>query len=273
MWDVVSHRGTNLDRLTVATSKGLTMATVQSVVRAFSVLEVLSTGPAGVSDISAKTELPKSTVSRLLSTLERIGAVDRMMEGTNYRLGSGLIEILGTSGAPRTLGRSVMPHLEHLAAKFGEAAGLAVPDGYAVQYVTQVESPDPIQVRDYSGLSLPMHVGPSGLAIMSRWPLELIQHYLVRPLEAFTKSTVINPRDIIKRLKQFRTDGFGWVHEEFAEGINSVAAPLLDETGAPIGAIHIHGPSYRFPGAADPRLIGTAVSNEARRYRLRVGTP
>ncbi len=246
------------------------MATVQSVVRAFSVLEVLSAGPAGVSDISAQTDLPKSTVSRLLSTLERIGAVDRLTEGTNYRLGSGLIEILGTSGAPKTLGRSVQPHLEQLAVKSGEAAGLAVPDSYSVQYVTQVESPEPVQVRDYSGLSLPMHVGPSGLAIMSRWPLELLQHYLVRPLEAFTKHTVTDPVQIVERLKAFRAAGYGWVYEEFAEGINSVAAPLLDRRGAPIGAIHIHGPAFRFPGERDPAEIGALLIEEVRRYTLRV---
>jgi DNA-binding IclR family transcriptional regulator len=246
------------------------MATVQSVVRAFSVLEALSTGPAGVSEISAQTELPKSTVSRLLSTLERIGAVDRLTEGTHYRLGSGLIEILGTSGAPKTLGRSVQPHLEQLAVKSGEAAGLAVPDSYSVQYVTQVEGPDPVQVRDYSGLSLPMHVGPSGLVIMSRWPLELLQHYLVRPLEAFTPNTVTNPVEIIERLKVFKAAGYGWVYEEFAEGINSVAAPLLDRRGSPIGAIHIHGPAFRFPGKRDPAEIGALLVEEIRKYSLRV---
>lgn len=246
------------------------MATVQSVVRAFSILEALSTGPAGVSEIGAQTDLPKSTVSRLLSTLEHIGAVDRLMEGTNYRLGSGLIEILGTSGAPKTLGRSVQPHLEQLAIKSGEAAGLAVPDSYSVQYVTQVESPDPVQVRDYSGLSLPMHVGPSGLVIMSRWPLELLQHYLVRPLEAFTRHTVIDPVAIIERLEMFRAAGYGWIYEEFAEGINSVAAPLLDRRGSPIGAIHIHGPAFRFPGTRDPAEIGALLVEEVRRYSLRV---
>lgn len=243
---------------------------VQSVVRAFSVLEVLSGGPAGVSDISTETGLPKSTVSRLVSTLEEIGAVAKSIEGTQYRLGSGLVDLLGTVGAPKTLARSVQPHLESLASKTGEAAGLAVPDSYSVQYVTQVESPDPVQVRDYSGLSLPMHVGPSGLVMMSRWPLELLQHYLMRPLEAFTKHTVTSPAEILERLDHFRQAGYGWIYEEFAEGINSVAAPLLDHRGTPIGAIHIHGPAFRFPGSVSPDEIGELVVEEIRRYMIRV---
>lgn len=246
------------------------MAHVQSVVRAFSVLEILSSGPAGVSDISTETGLPKSTVSRLVSTLEEIGAVDRSVEGTQYRLGSGLVDLLGTTGAPKTLARSVQPHLEVLASKTGEAVGLAVPDSYSVQYVTQVESPDPVQVRDYSGLSLPMHVGPSGLVMMSRWPLELLQHYLMRPLEAFTQHTMTNPSEIIERLDRFRQEGYGWVYEEFAEGINSVAAPLLDQRGTPIGAIHIHGPAFRFPGSVKPDEIGELLVEETRRYTIRV---
>ena len=248
------------------------MADVQSVIRAFSVLEVLSRGPAGVSDISNRTDLPKSTVSRLLATLETIGAVDRSPEGTHYRIGSGLVDILGTTGAPKTLARSVHPHLEILAVKTGEATGLAVPDSYSVQYVTQVESPTPVQVRDYSGLSLPMHVGPSGLVMMSRWPLDLIQHYLMRPLEAFTRHTITTPAAILERLGRFREAGYGWVYEEFAEGINSVAAPLLDEHDAPMGAIHIHGPAFRFPGTADPDDIGRLLLEETRRYGLRVAS-
>lgn len=245
------------------------MASVQSVVRAFTVLDTLSGGPAGVSEISAQTMLPKSTVSRLLSTLETVGAVERTPEGTSYQLGAGLVAIAGTNNAPETLGRSIQPHLEHLAGELGEAAGLSVPDSYSVQYVTQAESPDPVQVRDYSGLALPMHVGPSGLVIMSRWPLEVVQHYLMRPLEAFTAKTLTDPVAIIDRLKRFRSDGFGWIYEEFAEGINSVATPIIDVRGTPIGAIHVHGPSYRFPGKTDPRAIAAVLKDEVRRFTLR----
>lgn len=245
------------------------MTTVQSVVRAFSVLQALTAGPSGVSEISASTELPKSTVSRLLATLEDVGAVERSSEGMLYRLGSGLSDITGTVHAPRNLGRAVLPHLETLSKRLGEASGLSVPDSYSVQYVRQVESPDPVQVRDYSGLSLPMHVGPSGLVMMAQWPRENIQHYLMRPLEAFTAKTVTDPAAITRRLDRFRIDGYAWVYEEFAEGINSVAAPVIDAKGAPIAAIHVHGPAFRFPGRASPEEIAEVLVDETRRFMLR----
>ena len=63
------------------------MSHVQSVQRALAILEQLARGPAGVSELAKATELPKSTVARLLSTLEAQEAVDRPPESTDYRLG------------------------------------------------------------------------------------------------------------------------------------------------------------------------------------------
>lgn len=99
--------------------------------------------------------------------------------------------------------------------------------------------------------------------------MELVQHYLMRPLEAFTPKTVTDPTAILERLERFREDEYGWVYEGFAEGINSIAAPILDKRGAPIGAIHVHGPSFRFPGSTEPRKIAKLLTEEVRRFALR----
>ena len=53
-------------------------ASVQSIDRAFAVLRALIAGSAGVTDIAERIGLPKSTVSRLLSTLEELGAVEQV---------------------------------------------------------------------------------------------------------------------------------------------------------------------------------------------------
>ena len=68
---------------------------VQSVERALGILRALSTGPARVTDIATRTRLPKSTVSRLLSTLEGLDAVEQDGAGGPYRLGPLVLEIAG----------------------------------------------------------------------------------------------------------------------------------------------------------------------------------
>lgn len=247
------------------------MATVQSVERAFQVLRALAVGPAGVSELAAVVALPKSTVARLLATLEGVGAVERTDDG-GYRVGAGMQELAGSVDSSIAIATAVRPHLQHLSSILGEASGLTLPEGFSAVYVSQVESPNPVQVRDYTGLSLPMHVGPGSLVIMSEWPADLLTRYLSRPLQAFTRFTVIDPELILKRLTAIREDGHCWIYEEFAEGINSVAAPVRDRAGRVIGAISAHGPSYRFPQVGEADRIADRVQAAARRFSLQLET-
>ncbi len=245
------------------------MSSVQSIERAFSILRCLALGPAGVTEIAANVSLPKSTVARMLATLEAIGAVDRAEDSADYRIGAGIGELAGSLDASASLIVSVRPHLARLAMQLGEAAGFSVPVGYTTHYLVQVESPNPVQVRDFSGLVVPMHVGPSGLCMMAYWPGEEITRYLSRPLEAFTSSTVVDTKQIMERLETIRRRGWCWIQEEYAEGITSVASPVFDAMGAVYGAVHVHGPTYRFPEKGKADAIGRLVKEAAVRLSER----
>jgi DNA-binding IclR family transcriptional regulator len=242
----------------------LLVSTIQSVERAFAILRALAAAPAGVSELAALVELPKSTVARMLATLERIGAVERDEDGPGYRIGQAVGELAGAIDASAALAATVRPHIARLAAALGEAAGFAVPAGYSVSFLAQVESPNPVQVRDYSGLTVPMHVVPSGLVMMAEWPAAEITRYLRRPLPAFTLRTVTDPRALRERLARIRGEGSCWAHEEFAEGLSSVAAPVRDRNGRIIGAVHVHGPTYRFPPRGEADRIAAEVRLTAR---------
>lgn len=242
---------------------------VQSIERAFELLQALAIESAGLTELANRVDLPKSTVARMLGTLEGIGAVVRDDDDRTYRIGMGLAELAGAVDASAALATLVRPHLADLAERTGEAAGFSVPTGYSMHYLAQVESPNAVQVRDYSGLAVPMHVGPSGLCVMSLWPDVDVSRYLRRPLETFTPHTVSEPSLIKKRLEEIRHSGHIWIHEEFAEGISSVAAPVLDQARRALGAIHVHGPSYRFPGSSDPDTVAGLVMDAAERVSAR----
>jgi IclR family transcriptional regulator, acetate operon repressor len=249
------------------------MSTVQSVERAFLILRALSLGPAGVSEIAETVGLPKSTVSRLLGTMESLGAVDRQDGATDYQLGEGLAELTASADSNGLLVASVRPVLDGLSARVGEATTLSVPEGYSMLFLVQVESPQPVQVRDYTGVSTPMHVVPAGLCVMAHWPLEDVQRYLARPLEAYTTHTLVDPASILARLDQVRARGWAFVEEEFAEGISSVAAPVFHPDGHVAGAITAHGPTYRFPGSQALDQIAADVSHTAGRFAVRIRKP
>lgn len=241
------------------------MATVESVARAIKIVEALAQSPAGLSETARRVALPKSTVARLLATLEEMEAVERDEDGRMYRLGPVVKRLSSAAGGPAQLTAFARPYLDALTALTGEAAGIAIPDGFKVHYVDQTEAEHPVQVRDWTGELIPMHVVASGLIVMAHWPEQQTDRYLSRNLEQMTPNTMTDPERIRKRLARIKEEGYVWVYEEFVEGINSVAAPVLERNGLITAALHVHGPAYRFPGDEDPDVFGRAVAESARR--------
>jgi DNA-binding IclR family transcriptional regulator len=245
------------------------MSGVQSVERAFAILRCLAGGPAGVSEVADRVELPKSTVSRLLSTLQVLGAVEQPRGGNEYRLGPGVVEI----GAGALPGRQVVavarPHLVELVEALGEAAGLAVLDGRDVVYLDQVDADNAVLVRDWTGERVPAHTTSSGLVLMAGLADAERRRYLAGPLVALTEQTMTDPAALRRRLSEVRAQGWAWARDEGVDGISSVAAPVRDSAGHVVAAVHAHGPSYRFPPRGEAVQIAERVAEAARR----VGAP
>jgi IclR family KDG regulon transcriptional repressor len=241
------------------------MPQVESVARAMRIVEALAQSPAGLSETARRVDLPKSTVARLLSTLENAEVVERDEDGRLYRLGPMVQRLSSAAGGPGQLTAFARPYLDELTTLTGEAAGISIPDGYQVHYVDQTEAEHPVQVRDWTGELTPMHVVPSGLVIMAHWPEQQVDRYLRRDLTRLTPNTVTDPERIRQRLATIRDEGYAWVFEEFVEGINSVAAPVLERSGLITAALHVHGPAYRFPAPDAERSLGGAVASSARR--------
>jgi DNA-binding IclR family transcriptional regulator len=157
------------------------------------------------------------------------------------------------------------PHLAELAAAIGEAAGLSIPERDAMHYVEQVDSDHPVGVRDWTGARIPMHAVSSGLAVLALWPRARSDQYLSAPLERFTDRTMTDPAQLRTRLQRIQIEGQAWTNGEYAEGIASVAAAIADADGEIVAAVHVHGPSYRFPPAGRDAALGAQVVTAATR--------
>ncbi len=236
---------------------------VQSIDRAFSVLRVLATAPGGVSDVARRTRLPVSTCARLLRSLESLGAVERLDPGPTFRIGPTVAQLAGAVDPSVGLVRHAHVHLESLVAAVGETAGISIPDGSrAVRYLDHVDSGQDVTLQDWTGERVPLHAVSSGLVFLATRSKSEIADYCAGGLERFTDHTTGRAGDLRKRLTQIRADGFAWTVEEFADGINSVAAPIRDVGGTVIAALHVHGPSYRLRPSnrrATRALLATAA--------------
>jgi IclR family KDG regulon transcriptional repressor len=236
---------------------------VQSVERVFTVLRAVGTRPAGISDLARRVDLPVSTVARFLATLEALGAVVRP-DGVTYRIGPLISELALAVDPAASLVERARPFLVELVEQVGETAGISVGELGTVRYLDHVEATNQIQVRDWTGVRLPLHVVSSGLAMLAHRPEAEIDAYLAAGLARFTQHTITRPATLRRRLKAIRAQGWVWTAEEFSEGITSVAAPVFDFDGTVVAAIHCHGPSYRFPKPGEADAIAGAVVATAR---------
>ena len=240
------------------------MSSVQSIRRAFAVLGALGDGPLGVTEVAERSGLPKSTAARLLTTLAGDGAVEQVPGDSAYRLGPRLATLTAGYGLARSLSAVARPSLDDLARVTGEAAGLGLPDGDLVHYVDQVDTPNAVTVRDWTGARAPLHAVSSGQVLLAFRPSAAIDRYLARPLETFTPRTLADADAVRERLREVRRHGFAWALEEFDPDISSVAAPVADASGEVIAAVHVHGPSYRFPPPGrEPELEQLVVAAAA----------
>jgi DNA-binding IclR family transcriptional regulator len=241
------------------------MSRVQSIERAFAVLGALADGPIGVTEVADRADLPKSTAARLLASLAHEGVVEQVPGDTRWRLGPRLVTLAARIRPARTLAALARPSLEELAETTGEAAGLSVRDGDLAHYIEQVGSSNPVSVRDWTGSRIPLHAVSSGQVLLAFQPATFVQRYLGRNMEAFTPRTLTSADALLDRMRAIRRDGYTWALEEFDEGISSVAAPVADANGEVVAAVHVHGPSYRFPPAGDEAGLADQVVTAAAR--------
>ena len=239
------------------------MSKVQSIDRAFLLLQELAEKSGGISDLSRRAGLPTSTVARLLNALEDSEVVERIDDGYEYRLGPRILQMATKSNKDETLLALARPHMVHLVDQLFENTGLSIPSGYEVQYVGQINCANPVQIRDWTGTRIPMHVVPSGIVVLAHWPKKAVKGFLDRKLDRYTPNTVVNKSEIMERLEKVKEDGHCWCLEEFSEGINSVAAPIFSEDGNILGALHVHGPSYRFPATSMKKIVSDLVITQA----------
>ena len=227
-------------------------------------------GPAGVSEIAQRTDLPKSTVARLLSTLVEIGAVEQNDFVGVYGLGELIVDLSSAASPGRNLIAIVRPYLVELVEEVGEAAGLGMLEGHEVYYYDQVDGDHEVQVRDWTGESVDAHVVSSGIVLMAHAGDKVQAEYLAGTLERWTPNSITERKKVARRFAAAKEAGYAWVFEEMSEGLNSVAAPIFNHLGTAIAAIHVHGPSYRFPEPGTEDQIARAVRKTAQRITDRL---
>jgi DNA-binding IclR family transcriptional regulator len=192
-------------------------------------------------DLARALDLPRSTMFRLLHTLQTMGFLLRDDGANGYRLGPAVLgpgfEYLSTQELPEI----AQPILETLRDATGASAHLAIRDQGDIVYLSRLASRSSLASNIRVGSRLAAHASSMGRVLLSDLDDDELEEIYGdgRALESFTDQT---PRDFAALRALLRDDaarGHVVSRSFFERGVVSVAAPLRDSTGRAVGAINI----------------------------------
>jgi IclR family acetate operon transcriptional repressor len=192
---------------------------VQSVDRAVTILEVLAElGESGVTEISQRLDVHKSTAFRLVTALEGRGLVEQVGDRGKYRLGMAVVRLAGAVADQLDVTRRARPACEELAAATGETVNVAVADGDAAINVDQVRGASSVVTHNWVGERTPLHATSSGKVLMAFCPPVRSAGVSGR-LRRFTDATLVRRRDLEEVLDKIAVDGYATTLEELEVGL------------------------------------------------------
>lgn len=221
--------------------------------------------PLGVSELSRKADVTKSTAHRLLAVLEELGLVHR--DGSRYRLGTKLFE-LGNQVAyccPSSLREVAHPYLDELHQTSRQTTHLAILDGSDVLYLDKLFGHDQVRTPSHVGGRAPAHCTALGKVLLAHASSPFLTLSGV-PLVRRTRYTIVQPSLLKEQLDEAKTRGVAFDYEEAAIGLTCVAAPLRNRKGSIVAAISVSGSTSGF----DPARLATRVSDVAAAISLKL---
>jgi len=247
--------------------------TVQSIDRAFDILEVLAVekNGLGVTEIGNRVGLHKSTVHRLLTAMVEKGYIEKNQDTGKYRLGLKFIELCSLYLNNIELKTEAQPYLRQLAALTTQPVHLAtLVDGEAV-YIDKVESYNSIRMYSAIGKRVPVHCSAVGKVLLSgKKQDEIIDMLKNKELVAFTPHTITVLEELLEEVEKVRQRGWAQDDEEHEVGIRCFAAPIYDYRKQVIAAISTSGHKDIFTKDKTQEIV-SYVTGAARHISKRMG--
>jgi DNA-binding IclR family transcriptional regulator len=206
-------------------------------------------GEAGTNEVSRRTGINPSTVSRLLSTLVSGGFVEHIPETGRYRLGPHLIRLANHAVSQIDVRALARPHLVALEEETGETATLSI--AFVVSRATGAS------VARIGRPSI-AHATATGKVMLAFAPTARFS----AELEAYTDRTITTSKRLMREVAAVREQGWAEAVREREVDLNAIAAPIYGGSGELAGILGVQGPAGRFGRkkreAARPALLARA---------------
>jgi DNA-binding IclR family transcriptional regulator len=221
-------------------------------------------GPLTVTELADKLPYSKSTVHRHLRTLHEAEYIVEDEDG--FRISMLYLDYGLAARSQSPFYRAAKPKLEELANETAEKVWVMVEEHGCAVFLDRALGTRSVETYARVGERGHLHHYAAGKAILAHLDREWVEEIIDRRgLPAHTDDSITTAEELFHQLERIREEGVAYNLSESITGINAVGAPILDNDGAPHGAISVAGPASRLDGEyldSDLASLVQGVANE-----------
>ncbi len=224
------------------------------------VIKVIATSQEGLhfKFIQSNTGIPRTTLIRILKTLENQGFV-RQRSNKSYLLGNEFLRIGLQFSNNLDLNQLSAPFLKRLALSTRATSHLAVPAGNQSLIIAVQESPERIQASSKPGFLADLHRSSTGKCFLAYLHEDVIQWIHENQTESQDANILADPSALARNIENIHNVGYAIDDEEFTKGVRCCAAPVFNAANQVIAAIGVTAPTTIFPPEDDQRISDIVV--------------
>lgn len=206
---------------------------VQSVIKSFALIELLvESGEASAAALAAELGEPRSSVYRMLATLQQLGMVEQGSRRALYRPGLGLVRLCGAVLTRFDERQLAMPVLERLREQTKETVHLCLRRGFQAVFIERLLGERLHALAVKLGGVLPLHIGAGPRALLAFEPDSFWDEYFQTvPVEPWTPKSPASEAQVRELLLDVRRTGVSVSDEDVVVGVATVGAPVFDHRG------------------------------------------
>jgi DNA-binding IclR family transcriptional regulator len=244
-----------------------------AVERALAMLEAVAQESDGLSnaEISRKLNIPKSSASYILRTLETRSYLMRDEESGKYRVGLKILSLSRGALSGLDVRGVASPIMRHLTRETGLTCHLAILDGPDAVYIEKVEPEGFIRMDTWVGRRMRVHATSVGKALVAHVTQDRLEEILRKSgMEKRTSRTITTLPRLLKELEKIRVQGYAVDDEENNLGARCVGAPIFNDRGTIEAALGLSGTTQQVSPHTMPRIL-EALKDAARHISMGMG--
>jgi len=217
-------------------------------------------------EIASALPFARTTVHRILYSLEKLGYLEKAEARAHYRLAAKFFELTEPAVHFRRLQSVARSAMVKLLIQFSETVNLGVLENGQVTHIDVLQSPSALRIAANPGERNPVHSTALGKAILAFLPESEVEAILKQhPLIKMTPKTITQKAHLLEHLASVRERGVAFDLEENLTGVVCVAAPIFDQLGRVVASLSVSGPASRMESKLlqiqdEVRSVGEAIS-------------